>query len=217
MNPRSITFTGVDDETDLDRLVELQAKHVGRVEWGVLFRGLAGPQPPRYPNIARIRTLANLARSGQVRLSLHLCGAASRAFFAEPWGVLPAFDDFDRVQVNAKTYPCDERMDELAQKARKPIIQQVRGGFPVQWPKRVQCLFDESGGRGTTPKGWPVAPAGRRVGYAGGIGPANVAETLLAIPAPAGEFWIDMESGVRTDDRFDLDKCEAVLSEVYGL
>jgi hypothetical protein len=28
-------------------------------------------------------------------------------------------------------------------------------------------------------------------------------------------YWIDMESGVRTDDRFDLDKCELVLMQVF--
>ena len=27
-----------------------------------------------------------------------------------------------------------------------------------------------------------------------------------------GEFWIDMESGVRTDDWFDLDKVRRVLA-----
>jgi hypothetical protein len=31
-------------------------------------------------------------------------------------------------------------------------------------------------------------------------------------------YWIDMESGVRDDDnRFSLDKCQAVCEAVYGV
>ena len=38
----------------------------------------------------------------------------------------------------------------------------------------------------------------------------------IAASVPEGQpYWIDMESGVRTEDRFDLDKCELVLMQVY--
>jgi hypothetical protein len=48
--------------------------------------------------------------------------------------------------------------------------------------------------------------------------PVNIGVALPAIAAsvPEGQpYWIDMESGVRTDDRFDLDKCELVLMQVF--
>jgi phosphoribosylanthranilate isomerase len=74
----------------------------------------------------------------------------------------------------------------------------------------VDWLFDRSGGL------WPPHPGGDRlVGYAGGIGPDNVADVLEQIGA-TGPYWIDMESGVRTDDRFDLGKCRRVCEAVYG-
>jgi hypothetical protein len=55
-------------------------------------------------------------------------------------------------------------------------------------------------------------------GYADGLNPDNIGVALPAIAAcvPEGQpYWIDMESGVRTDDRFDLDKCELVLMQVF--
>ena len=53
----------------------------------------------------------------------------------------------------------------------------------------------------------------QKIGYAGGISPDNVADklTYLFENVRDGEFWIDMESGVRTDDWFDLDKVRRVL------
>ena len=76
---------------------------------------------------------------------------------------------------------------------------------------RVSALFDASGGRGIEPFRWPVSPVSIRFGFAGGIGPDNLVEVLRDIGPREAPFWIDMESGVRTDDRFDLAKVRAVL------
>ena len=73
-------------------------------------------------------------------------------------------------------------------------------------------LFDASAGRGVAPEGWPAPLPGHFCGYAGGINPDNVAGHIDKIAAAgAQDTWIDMESGVRTDDRFDLDKVRRVL------
>ena len=40
---------------------------------------------------------------------------------------------------------------------------------------------------------------------------AGVLEAIAAVVPPGYETWIDMESGVRTDDEFDLGKVRAVL------
>ena len=58
-----------------------------------------------------------------------------------------------------------------------------------------------------------IAFAGKKIGYAGGINANNVAEklTFLMENDQVGDFWIDMESGVRTDDWFDIDKVVKVL------
>ena len=80
----------------------------------------------------------------------------------------------------------------------------------------VSVLLDASGGQGidTPIKVLPNADKPFKVGYAGGINPDNVADKLayLIQHNEVGDFWIDMESGVRTDDWFDTDKVRRVLA-----
>ncbi|MBR0879526.1 hypothetical protein [Bradyrhizobium liaoningense] len=60
-------------------------------------------------------------------------------------------------------------------------------------------------------------PGGDRlVGYAGGISPENIHGVMSVLEQTTGRYWIDMESGVRTDDRFDIEKCRAVCEAVFG-
>jgi phosphoribosylanthranilate isomerase len=86
---------------------------------------------------------------------------------------------------------------------------------------RTHVLFDASRGKGVLPKEWPSPwrATGRQClyGYAGGLGPNNLASALPAIKAAAQRngktpYWIDMESGVRTDNAFDFDKVRHVIS-----
>jgi hypothetical protein len=57
------------------------------------------------------------------------------------------------------------------------------------------------------------------LGFAGGIGPDNIREqikevrNLVAISEWHGEYWLDMETKLRSegDTQFDLKKCEHVL------
>jgi phosphoribosylanthranilate isomerase len=74
-------------------------------------------------------------------------------------------------------------------------------------------LFDESAGRGISPESWDKPLPGHVCGYAGGINPSNVQAhiDMIAKVAPGYTTWIDMETGVRTDDAFDLAKVRRVL------
>lgn len=58
--------------------------------------------------------------------------------------------------------------------------------------------------------------ADRGYGYAGGLGPANIAAALdFAARFDGQRLWLDMETGVRDrDDWLDLDAVEAVCEEV---
>lgn len=86
-------------------------------------------------------------------------------------------------------------------------------------PIEVVPLFDTSAGTGALPACWPSADYkdgnGRTLphGYAGGLGPDNIAKQLEQIALAAGDarVWVDMESRVRSDDRLDMDKVRAVL------
>jgi hypothetical protein len=98
-------------------------------------------------------------------------------------------------------------------------------------PVPVHYLMDSSGGTGTliTDFSLPASAKTLPVGYAGGLNPDNIAQIFPQMvdqivslnTAPDQDtdpefntpiFWIDMESGVRTDDFFDLDKAEFVAN-----
>lgn len=90
-------------------------------------------------------------------------------------------------------------------------------------------LFDISGGTGILPTEWPEpqyldvtpGPDGEGIesyryhGYAGGLGPDNLAEQipLIGKASKGCRFWIDMETKVRSDSdrRFDLAKVRRCL------
>lgn len=86
-------------------------------------------------------------------------------------------------------------------------------------------LFDESRGGGVAPDTWHPPffryERGLQTGYAGGISPENIeavldsiAKALVEACHPEARYWLEMASGVRTEDRIDLQKIERVLSAV---
>lgn len=100
--------------------------------------------------------------------------------------------------------------------------------LPKSWlamPERVSVLLDASRGMGLVPESWaaPATVDGTPLdtGYAGGISPENIEAVLDATEAavrehgkPGARYWLDMESGVRTANQFDLAKVERVLEAV---
>lgn len=206
ISPQFLTVTGADDQTDRARMVSLSARYP--VEWGILVSGRHGRA--RYPSVASIEQFCGLV----LRRSLHLCGPRSYEIFQRKAWEPERYKAFDRVQVNARGYDLG-LMQDFAATIGKPVIIQIRGAFPE--PRiGLHYLFDQSGGRGVTTDVWPAPCAGGVAphGFAGGLGPDNILEVLGRVPM--GPYWLDMESAVRTDDVFDLNKVEAVCRAVYG-
>lgn len=222
MRLKHITFTGIDARTDIDRLREIQ-KQYPIAEFGVLTSYHWYDNGNRY---LEPRTFRDLTRE-RLNLALHICGsAASDAARGEwsdvhylSWG---KYRYFRRIQLNVA-----ERNDAPHIVSESPwgneiIIQQkAQNELPLyentlaEWHDycgKLSVLLDSSGGRGIDTK-LKVLPSTGKVGYAGGFSPDNVKEKLsfLMSHVTMGEFWIDMESGVRTNDWFDLDKVERVL------
>ena len=79
----------------------------------------------------------------------------------------------------------------------------------------ISFLYDSSRGKGVSPDGWPEITLFDEayVGFAGGINPDNIKEVLDTLCARPGNrhFWLDVESGARTDDRMDIKKVEQLL------
>lgn len=116
------------------------------------------------------------------------------------------------------------------------IREMVDGTFLLH--RGIYPLFDASGGHGKLPQKWPApfkaesqeyGKPGADIfcGYAGGLGPENVVEEIKLIEEQLGDegisadgmtvdstIWIDMETKLRSEDLFDLQKCEAVLKAV---
>ena len=238
-----ITFTGPDDNTDIQRLLTLEVGY-RHLEYGILFsesrRGT-----PRYPTDAWIERLVE-ASGSYLNLSAHFCGKIARDTLAgdDKWvkalpmrSVQMKSPAFRRIQLNGydPTNPIHVgSVVSLAMTTPYTYILQARsmsdyllaGDTAATFTKtnpighghgKLAVLYDPSGGKGLTAKVWPEATPIAPVGFAGGINPDNVREVLTAIgyrqPTVPGHpaYWIDMESGVRTDEKFDLAKCQRVL------
>lgn len=210
-----ITFTGVDAWTtrnDIERLLQDP-----RVELGILFS--LNPQGRnRYPSVMVIRTL--LEDFGP-RMALHICGSEARQ---DVFSTIPMFWEMysgvSRIQVNGNPHRHD--IEELCgQYPEKQIITQHKPGnealLTVRAPNHT-VLIDASGGRGNLPREWQRPVTSKDVGFAGGLGPDTIREQLPRIRMVAQDpFWIDMENGVRTDDRFDVAKCQQVLETIRSM
>lgn len=218
-NLHTVTITGADDLVDPRRLVDLSAEFPF-VEWGIL-RSAAREGKPRYPSPRWRDTLAIVFDRAGVALmaAAHLCGSISRSAMGggERWRWTCAIP-YRRIQLNGWS---SYRLPELRIADHFPdveFIAQAIGASSfeescafVSEYKNMSVLYDPSGGSGLLIEGFPIAEPPVRIGYAGGISPLNVVSVLERIPISSRPTWIDMESGVRTDDRFDLDKVRAVL------
>lgn len=223
----TVTMTGADETTDPKDLAAL-SERFPFVEWGFLVSFKKTGVDPRYPSIGKLHEfgLAGL------RTSVHVCGRWAREVANREGLPVEAARHLvkgaKRVQVNlggaVHEYP--ELFPSLRHEGNMNGIQIIlqTPTFKLDSPHYknsgfgdVVLLHDASGGAGIS--GEFEAPINDDfVGFAGGINPDNVLAKLrqiAAIKAP-NLCWIDMESGVRTDDRFDLAKVESVLSAVHN-
>jgi len=225
MKLKRITFTGVDARTDIQDLVDIQREYP-IAEFGVLTSYHWYENGNRYLAPMLVKSLPGRDLS----LALHVCGSAAHDAAVGDWEkidrhLLGTLDMFRRIQLNVSN-----RLDNPAVLSAPPYLQQLivqqRSRHNLELYSRtfdalhgspncyVSVLLDASGGQGIdTPL--EVLPTPRMVGYAGGFNPDNVADKLVFLlqnVPRGGRFWIDMESGVRTDDWFDTAKVRRVLA-----
>ncbi|KKN98439.1 hypothetical protein LCGC14_0145340 [marine sediment metagenome] len=236
MKLNRVTITGVDDHVSSADMYALSKKYPF-VEWGILISTKQGRD--RYPSSNWIGELGKWAYQleNKINLALHICGSVAKAFVegeeisAPQWlkyfGFNPDYmgEVFSRIQINVQKYPDDLTgfawWVDVMRNRKIDIITQHKSNTVDLWKKtaalniRHHVLFDSSGGRGVSvlEKGLPIPITGHYCGWAGGITPENISDILEAFEqSPAGIGWIDMETGVRTDDRLDLFKVEEVLA-----
>ncbi len=214
--PSFIAFTGVDRLELLPGLKALSARYP--IEWGVLVDPAQEDTALFPPAAIRDALLAAL----DLRWAAHVCGEAAKAIVANPLSAPPPSAGVQRGQVNhsfkGSTPAQVAAARDYGRRLGVRTVLQCSAAFPLN-QTGVDWLYDVSFGTGARPDRWPAPPPaeGPFCGYSGGIGPDTVTEILARIAAPEGSlYWIDMESGVRTDGAFDLSKCEAVCRAVYG-
>jgi hypothetical protein len=210
-----VTITGADDAVDPAALYAL-SREFGFVEWGIL-RSNSREGTARFPSSGWRQRFAVPLVGWRPQTALHLCGEAAREAIAgnDEW---PDLWHYDRVQLNgfsrfrlpfvrcARSW---KRIEVILQTS--DLASELHAIELEKLDPNIVHLLDASGGRGQVAV-WAERPE-LRLGYAGGIGPDNVVQQIehLLSYRTEQEFWIDMESGIRTSDRFDLAKVRRVL------
>lgn len=224
-----LTMTGVDERTTADFINGICDRYMhgsaNRIEFAILRSPKVG-QSPRYPTRDAIKRITDYVYPQ--RLAFHLCGRYAEMVFQNEWQELVDIIDFhhvNRVQVNSKRADADSilMLQRFSAAIGKPVIMQWRGPM-IPFMKGLQVLQDRSGGTGKFDGLWSAPETlarntGQYFGYAGGLTPDNVADALVDMKKAAGNlpFWIDCESGIRTDaDWLSYAKCEYMAAAVFG-
>lgn len=213
------SITGADNDVDPDDLFALGRKYPF-VEWAILLL----PSQAGMPRCPDMGWIENFVRVCQGNRAMHLCEGGLLGFIAGDSNIRKVMSGFQRIQLNVKFGDVEGRYDPAELVAR--VREAPQWQFIIQYAadkknllqsfeniKNHAVLFDASAGKGISPASWDAPLPGHFCGYAGGINPDNVARNLeMILKTAAGHTtWIDMESGVRTNDRFDLDKIHRVL------
>lgn len=234
------TITGADDATDPSELDDI-SEEFPFLEVAVLLSKESDSPRPRFPSK---NWRLKFQRTYLGARSFHFCGKYLLDVLNESSTLLDRLTDklgiwrsaATRVQLNLstdlafnQTYNIRRFAEDLPR--NEPVILQLREdntqlislnlGSPLfdsipNVNNRFHFLVDESGGTGKPILNFPRI-GGVFLGYAGGLGPHNIEDTILKINAGGPcNYWIDMESGVRTDDelRLDMNKVHAVLKTI---
>lgn len=210
-----VTITGADDDVNINDLSVL-SQRFPFVEWGILI-SQSQEGAPRYPSLEWRTYLHPIFN----KCSYHLCGYYARRVLSgasiHRWYCPP------RMQLNGFG---DFILPGLVVAEASPEVE-----FILQCPDRgawqralalgdslsnVVPFWDQSGGTGQS---WHLdewrhisQSTAKPCGFGGGINELNVEDTIAALCTGVGAArWIDIETGARTGDKFDLGKVERIL------
>lgn len=223
-----VSITGADDKVPVETLRAL-GNQFPFVEWALLY--VPNPGGPRNPTQRWREDFFAAPQALGVTTAVHLC---FRESFEQLLGgrLSPEIFRTDRIQLNINARRVEFSNEEVLDVYRRslalgpdiilqhqeltaPVIERFLRELGPLDTSRVHVLLDESRGKGVAPASWSVpAQYGELplyVGFAGGIGPDNTQSVLNQVRSLMRPYWIDMETGVRTDNAFDAKKVEAVL------
>lgn len=224
-----VSITGADDNVSLETLHAL-GQRFPFVEWALLY--VPKPGGPRNPTRRWREEFFASPAASTASTAVHLC--FKEAFEQLLDGSLsPEVFKADRIQLNINARRVEFTDDEVLDVYKRsldlgpdiilqhqgltaPVVGRFLASLKPADLARVHVLIDESRGKGVAPAVWGVPPEVARpttyVGFAGGINPENTTHVLGQLASQLRPYWIDMETGVRTDNEFDAAKVEAVLT-----
>ena len=211
-----VTITGADDGVDPRALAELGEKYPF-VEWALLLSKKHFGEA-RYPSTRWLLEAPKVL--GFERLSYHLCGEFARRVMGGDPSMVPR--EVKRLQLNGFSgyrLPClvaAEMCQELEFILQINSVEALTHASELRGQRtNIVALWDPSGGLGISlQETWypKTVPPHIPLGYAGGITEHNIEDTIAALCSGSGAAtWIDLESGARTDDKFDIAKVERIL------
>lgn len=229
-----ISFVGVGTDTDLNQVLSFE-DDFGRgtsCEFSVLFSETKSlTKDKRYPDISFCKDFLQKSSRAAAYGSLHLCGSVIDKYLNQDKEVLDLCKNAWRIQLNLdiSKYPdhdklTDQILDPCHRYGHHVILQQnkTKAKFMEVFLKKANCvaaiLHDSSGGFGREISKVEPPDSVYYTGYAGGIKPENVVRIVDLIEASNPnntEYYIDMESGIRENNVFSLDKCRQVLDNLY--
>lgn len=239
MSLELVSLTGADDRVTLESLAALSTQYPF-VEWAILYfpekegtsRNPSGVWREKFLAMKLPYTAAHLCGTQVFRELLDPEMAPSLIADLSRYRRIqlninarrPEFTDEEVLAIYRTLHQAGMRLILQHHAASDQVIEQFLrevADNDVEALKRVDVLFDASKGTGQRPDSWP-APHRFNLfcGYAGGLGPDVLDAELPKIKAAVMQsqsrrdlpYWIDMESGIRTDNAFDLDKAAQVLA-----
>lgn len=214
-----VTFTGADNNTNIDKLISI-SKDNPFIEWGILF-SLSKEGTNRYPSPYWVKEIIK----SNLNLSAHLCGEFSRQIIERKnYHFLSFLKKFNRVQINYnfnnKKKHYINNLINYAVKNNKIIILQYNNSNSnildkYQFPENFNFLYDLSGGRGVEITNINN-PLYNYTGYAGGLNNYNIEKIVKLIENKNNNknVWIDFESGVRSNNEFSIRKVNNILKKL---
>jgi hypothetical protein len=225
-----VTFSGVDETADIERLKEIRSLYF-TVEWGLWLAAERQGREVGFPDPSWMRKL-----TPELNLSAYLWGKHATDFLnGDDSELMANYGDlwplFRRVQIDAAggTETVDlPRLVQLIQRHKdKQMILRVRDRnleiADALASQGVPCstLFDQSDVEEAAQKKWPKGiKRFNGCGYAGLLGPDNIYKQLSPIlnaAQSAERWWVEVDSGLRTRengrDVFSLASCKRTIRE----
>lgn len=221
-----VSFIGVDKHTSFDDLLNFRSNKVV-YEFGVLYSDSRNDSHTRYPGWEFSYRFLNWAKDNKVCRSLHLCGSSIDRYLVEDPHILELCDKANRIQLNINIAKHSDykglanKILRVASRYKQCIIIQnneTKEKFNEVFLGRMEAttqiplsfLNDSSCGFGVEIE--KIVPPSNEyfTGYAGGINPDNITKITDLIEnnnASNAPYYIDMESGIRTNGYFSINKC----------